>query len=89
MQIIARIEEQASVTKEVAENVAQASLGVEDSTRLIADTAEVSRTISQDISWIDKAVGEITISGEQVSSSASDFSKLSADIKKLVGQFKV
>ncbi len=87
--IAAAIEQQASVTRDVAANIAQASLGVQDANARVAQIANVSRGIAQDIVVVDAAVNEIRASGEQVQVSASQLSQLAEQLKALVTQFKV
>ena len=47
--IAAAIEEQATVTKDVAGNIAQASSGVREANERVSQTAEVSKSIARDI----------------------------------------
>jgi len=87
--IATAIEEQATVTRSVAGNIAQASAGVRDANERIAQTASVSRSMAQDIAGVDSAAGEIKEGGIQVQSSAAELSKLAEELKSLVGQFKI
>jgi len=87
--IATAIEEQATVTRDVAGNIAQASAGVRDANERVAQTASVSRSMAQDIAGVDSAAGEIREGGIQVQSSAAELSKLAQELKSLVGQFKV
>jgi len=87
--IAAAIEEQATVTRGVASNIAQASGGVEDANERVAQTAMASMTIARDISSVDVAAGEIRGGGEQVQASAAELSGLAERLMGLVGHFKV
>ena len=87
--IATAIEEQSAVTRDVALNIAQASAGVQDSNERIAQTAEVSRSMAQDVAGINADAAEIRNGGEQVQASAAELSRLSEQLKSLVGQFKV
>jgi methyl-accepting chemotaxis protein len=87
--IAAAIEEQSTVTRDVAGNIAQASAGVKEANERINQTATVARSIAQDIAGVSAAVGEISEGGEQVRSSAADLSSLSDQLKQMIGQFKV
>jgi methyl-accepting chemotaxis protein len=87
--IAAAIEEQATVTKDVAGNVAQASMGVRDANESIAQTAAVSLTIARDIAGINGAVTDLRHGGEQVQVSAAELSKLAEQLKVCVHQFTV
>ncbi len=87
--IAAAIEEQSSVTREVATNIAQATEDVQDANRRSAEMSTVSRDITQDISSVDTITGDIRTGGEQVQTSAAELSKLAEELKGLVGQFKI
>ncbi len=87
--IAAAIEEQATVTKDVAGNIAQASMGVKDANESVAQTAEVSKTIARDIAGINGAVTDLRRGGEQVQVSAAELSKLAEQLKVRVNQFRV
>jgi methyl-accepting chemotaxis protein len=87
--IAAAIEEQATVTKDVAGNIAQASNGVRDANEHIAQTAEVSKTIARDIAGINGAVTDLRHGGEQVQVSAAELSKLAEQLSAQVAQFRM
>ena len=83
------VSEQASTTREIAENVAQASLGFDEVNTNIAQTTEVSSTITQDISDVNQAAGEINKFGTKIQQSAHDLSTLAENINDLMSKFKV
>lgn len=87
--IATAIDEQATVTREMASNISQASLGVKDSNERVAQTANVTTVIAQDISDVSATVKEIAQGGKQVQQSAEELSKLAENLKVVVGQFKV
>jgi methyl-accepting chemotaxis protein len=87
--IAAAIEEQSSVTREVATNINQATLGVQDASERSSEMSGVSREIAQDVTAVDSITGDIRSGGEQVQASAEELSKLAEQLKGLVGQFKV
>jgi len=87
--IAAAIEEQATVTRDVAGNIAQASVGVQEANDRVSQTAEVSKSIARDIAGVNAAVTGIRQGGEQVQSSALDLSKLAEDLGAQVAQFRV
>jgi methyl-accepting chemotaxis protein len=87
--IAAAIEEQATVTRDVAGNIAQATNGVREANERVAQTATVSSSIAQDIAGVNVAVGDIRQGGERVQASAVELSNLSEQLKDLVGHFKV
>ncbi len=87
--IAVAIEEQATVTKDVAGNVAQASMGARDTNELVSQTATVSQAIAQDIAAVNMAVGDIRQGGEQVQASAAELSKQSEQLKALAMRIEV
>jgi methyl-accepting chemotaxis protein len=87
--IAVAIEEQSVVTRDVASNIAQASMGVRDSNERVSQTATVSHSIAQDIAQVNMTIGEIGRGGEQVQTSASELSMLAEQLKELVGRFTV
>ena len=87
--IAAAIEEQATVTKDVAGNIAQASVGVREANQRVSQTAEVSRSIAEDIAGVNVAVVDIRHGGEQVRISAEELSKLAQELGAQVSRFKL
>jgi methyl-accepting chemotaxis protein len=87
--IAAAIEEQATVTKDVAGNIAQASSGVRSANERVSHTAQVSQSIAKDIAGVTQAVTEIKQGGEHVQASAAELSKLAEQLGAQVAQFKV
>lgn len=88
--IIATAEEQQNVTtKEIAGNVANASLGIEEVNLNVAQSSAVSKDIVGDIAELNLAAAEISERITKVSVNAEELSKLSARLKKMVDRFKV
>ena len=87
--IAAAIEEQSAVTREVAENISQATQDVQDANRRSSEMSAVSRDITRDITSVDAITGDIRGGGDQVQASAEELSRLAEQLKGLVSQFKV
>ncbi len=87
--IAAAIEEQSAVTREVANNVAQATDDVQDANTRSAEMSTVSRDIAKDIAAVDAITSDISSGGEQVQKSAQELSILAEDLNALVGQFRI
>ena len=87
--IAAAIEEQSAVTREVANNIAQATEDVQDANIRSTEMFTVSRDITRDINAVDTVTSDISSGGEQVHESAEELSKLAEDLNVLVGQFKI
>ncbi len=81
--------QEATVTKDVAGNIAQASVGVRDANDRVSQTAEVSRSIARDIAGVNAALTGIRQGGEDVQASAAELSKLAEKLGAQVAQFKV
>ncbi len=87
--IATAVEEQSVTSKEIAENVAQASQGIQEVTENVAQSSTVSGEISRDISEVNQASGEMSNSSSQVNMSAEELSKLSENLKGMVDRFEV
>jgi methyl-accepting chemotaxis protein len=87
--IAAAIEEQSTVTRNVAGDIAQASAGVQEANEHVSQTAEVSRSIARDIAGVNTAVGDIRKGGEQVQASAGELAKLAEQLSAQVAQFRM
>jgi methyl-accepting chemotaxis protein len=87
--IAAAIEEQSAVTREVANNIAQATEDVQDANMRSTEMSAVSRDITGEITAVDTITNDIRSGGEQVQTSAEELSNLAEDLSALVGQFKI
>ena len=87
--IATAVEEQSATTKEIASNVAQVSQGIMSVTENVNQSTSVAGDIATDISEVSQAANEITNSSSQVNNSAVDLSKLSEQLKEMVGRFKI
>ena len=87
--IAAAIEEQATVTRDVAGNIAQASVGVREANDRVSHTAQVSRSIAENIAGVNSSVSDIRRGGEQVQASAAELSKLAEQLDAQVAQFRM
>jgi len=86
--IATAIEEQSSVTKDVAGNIARASEGVKTAGQQVSQTATVSGSIAQEIAMLSQAVGEIREGGALVETSATELQCLAARLGTLAARFK-
>ena len=87
--IAAAIEEQAVSTKDIARNIAEASIGVTDANERIAQSSEVSKEIAKDISTVDHAATEIADGSGRARSSAEELSRVSSALMLTVERFKI
>ncbi len=87
--IATAVEEQASTTQEIAENIAQTSQGITEVNESVTQTSRVSGTIARDIADVNESANEMSNSSAQVRQSAEELSRLAERLKELMGQFKV
>jgi methyl-accepting chemotaxis protein len=87
--IAASIEEQATVTKDVAQNIAHATTGVKDANEAIAQTASVTKSIAHDIATVNSSITDVKDGGQQVRNSADELSRLAEQLKALVNQYQI
>jgi len=87
--IATAVDEQASTTQEIAENIAQTSRGITEVNENVAQTSEVSGTIARDIADVNESASEMSNSSAQVRQSAEELSQLAERLTKLMKQFKV
>ncbi len=87
--IAAAVEEQAVTTREIADNVSQASTGIQEVSENVVQSSAVAGEIAQDISDVNISANEISKSGTNLSKSSKDLSELAARLKEMVGKFKV
>ena len=87
--IAAAVEEQTAATREIADNIAQASQGIQEVNENVSQSSAVAGTITQDIAQVNQAAGTIAGNSRQVESSSSGLYQLSQELKKIVDSFKV
>ncbi|MBN2792095.1 MAG: HAMP domain-containing protein [Desulfuromonadales bacterium] len=87
--IAAAIEEQATVTAEVAENVAKSSIEVNDNNQRLAQTAKVSQEIAADVEKVNLTVGDIREGNELVNQQARELSELAGNLETIVKKFRI
>ncbi|MFC1763653.1 methyl-accepting chemotaxis protein [Planctomycetota bacterium] len=86
--IASAVEEQSVTTKEIAENIVQASQGIQEVNENVAQTSSVAGSIAQDIAEVNKVASDVSNGSEQVRTSSGELSKLAAQLQQMVGQFK-
>jgi methyl-accepting chemotaxis protein len=87
--IAAAIEEQATVTRDISSNIAQASAGVRDANARVSEASQATVAIAREIVTVDKAAGEWAEGSEQVRSSAHDLSRVAEELQTAVARFRV
>ncbi len=87
--IATAVEEQSVTTREIAGNVANASIGIEEVNINVAQSSSVAVDLAGDIADLNKSAAEISESISQVNVNAEELSGLAAQLKEMVGKFKV
>ena len=87
--IAAAIEEQSATTKDIARNIGQASIGVQDANVRISESSERSREIASDIVSVDESTGETAADSGQVGTKAAELSHVADGLRATVSRFTV
>ncbi len=82
-------EEQNVTTREIAGNVANASIGIEEVNLNVAQSSTVSGDLVSDIAELNESAADMSENISKVNLNAEDLSKLAAQLKEMVGKFKV
>lgn len=75
---------QSKKTRSIAGNVNEASIGVDEITRNVAQSLQVAR----DIVSVDQAAGSVLNAGTELNNNAGNLSELAVRLNDLVGRFK-
>ncbi|MCP3892131.1 MAG: HAMP domain-containing protein [Desulfobulbaceae bacterium] len=87
--IATAVEEQTATTREIAENVNQASTGIVEVNENVAQSSAVSSEIATDIAEVNNSANEINSASSQVQSSAKELSSIADTLKEMMVKFKV
>ncbi|MDM8524234.1 methyl-accepting chemotaxis protein [Desulfococcaceae bacterium HSG8] len=87
--IATAVEEQSLTTREIAGNIASASVGIEEVNLNVAQSSSVAGDLVGDIADLSESAAEMSESISQVSVNAEKLSKLAAQLKEMADKFKV
>ena len=87
--IAASIEEQSTVTRDIASYSTQTAQSINDATNRLGQSTTVAQGIARDIAEVNHSAHEIADGSTQVRSSAQELSRLSEQLDGMVGRFKV
>jgi methyl-accepting chemotaxis protein len=87
--ITVAVEEQTSAMTEIVENLQQATVGIEEVNSNVAQSSSFSSEIASEVSEVSKIAEDIAQSSIKVNSNAGDLTRLAADLKGMIGEFKV
>ncbi|WP_054029520.1 HAMP domain-containing methyl-accepting chemotaxis protein [Desulfatitalea tepidiphila] len=86
--IASAVEEQAVTTRDIAGNIGQTSLGIQEVSASVAQSSAVSADIAEDIGKVNGDASEMSASSATVKLSAEELSTLSGQLNAVVGRFK-
>lgn len=87
--IAAAVEEQSATTKEISQNMGQASTGLQEVSSNVAQTTDVANDIARDIGEVNDSSNQVLKNSDLVNTSSSGLKKLAVDLQELVSQFKL
>jgi methyl-accepting chemotaxis protein len=87
--IATAIEEQSVVTRDIAGNIAQASVSVKDANQRVSETATVTETIAADITGVSQTMLQMKTATNQVQSSATELSVMAEKMREMLQQYKI
>ena len=87
--IVIAVEEQSATTKEIAENISQASIGIQEVTENVAQVSTVAGEVAQDIAEVSHASEAISNGSGNVRTSADELNGLAEKLQEMVHRFKV
>lgn len=87
--IAAAVEEQSVTTKDISQNMGQASEAVQDASERTAQNSTVSQDIAKEIAEVSRSADEMSTAGDQVAEAARELSGLSERLKAMVDSYKL
>ncbi|MFH1154826.1 MAG: methyl-accepting chemotaxis protein [Pseudomonadota bacterium] len=87
--IAAAVDEQSAATREIAENVSQASIGIAEVTENVAQTSQVAGEVARDIAVVSSSAQKITDRSTVVNKSSLQLSQLANRLNEMVRRFKL
>ncbi len=76
------------MVRELAANVSQVSEEVQETNSMPAQTVDVSKSIAQEILFVDASVGDIRSSGEKIKGNAEGLLNLVEQLNVLAAEFR-
>ncbi len=87
--IATAVEEQTAATREIADNIAQASQGIQEVNENVSQSSAVAGQITEDISKVNVAANGISESSKKVQTNSEDLQRMAVELNTIVGNFKV
>jgi len=86
--IAAAVAEQTATTRDIAQNVQQASQGIAEVNENVAQSSTVSAEIAADIATVNASANEINQASSQIKVSAEELSVVADRLKEMMAKFK-
>lgn len=87
--IATAVEEQTAATKEIADNIGQAALGIQEVNENVGQSSLAAKQISEDIAQVNQESTGISESSSQVSESSKQMKDMAFELKSIVEKFKI
>ena len=87
--IAAAIEEQSTVTRDIARNIGQASAGVQHANQRVCESSLATQEIAREIAGVDHAASQMANGSDQARSGAAELSGLAEQLQRTVARFHV
>lgn len=87
--IAAAVEEQAMSTKEIAENVSQASQGIQAVNANVVQSSSMANDITKEIAVVNIAASETVASSSQLAANAGELQTLAARLTRITDKFQI
>jgi methyl-accepting chemotaxis protein len=87
--IATAVEEQSATTRDIAENIDQAALGMQEVNERVSDSSQVATDIAESIATVSSASAVISQSSNGVRSNVAGLETLSIQLQERVNQFRI
>jgi len=87
--ISAAVGEQSQATQEIATNINQAAEGLGEVNHNVSQISVVASTITEDINRVNAVTGDVSQGSSKVDGTSSELQRLAAELKNIVGSFKI
>lgn len=83
------VETQSATTAEIAENISQATIGIQEVTENVSQSSTVADEVARDISQVSQETEDIVSQTSGLGKQAVDLKNLSRELQKMISVFKV
>lgn len=87
--VVAAVEEQNVTTNEIAENISQATMGIQEVTENVSQSSTVADEVASDISQVSKESSAIATRSDDLTKKAVELKKLSVELRESMEKFVI